>query len=151
MSDTFIVYVSDKAPNQEPNVVRDIAISSSRNNMTEGVSGILMGVGDKFLQVLEGKAETVDQLLKKIERDPRHTNLKVLYQGNLNERVFARWSMGCVVGGEGSADGQLYLDDIASKLESICSDPEHGKLGEQIKDLLIEIPKRIAENQLSVG
>ena len=154
MSNTFIVYVSNKAENSEPTVVRDIAIDSSRNNQMNNISGVLMGVGDHFLQVLEGESEVLDELLAKIEVDPRHRDLRVLYRGEMGERVFGRWSMGCVTpANESTGDllaSQCYFDDIAKELERLCESDTEDQ-AEKLKDLLIQIPQRLAEQSVSVN
>ncbi len=108
-----------------------------------------MGVGCHFLQVLEGEASVLDELLAKIERDPRHKDLKVLFRGKLEERVFGRWSMGCVTASDATSADDHYFDDISQEIERLCKEEseEHREL---LKDLLIEIPKRFAENKLSV-
>lgn len=153
MNNTFIVYVSDRADVSDPMLVRDIAIDSSRNNQMNNISGILMAVGSHFLQVLEGEPTVLDELLTKIEKDPRHTNLKVLYRGEMQERVFGRWSMGCVTSTNNPSSGDLtasqcYFDDIAEQLKALADDDTAGQ-NERLKDLLIEIPKRFAEQSVS--
>ena len=149
MANLFMVYVSTRTGENDPNVVRDIAIESSRNNQMSGISGILMGVGNYFLQVLEGDEQVVEKLLKKIEKDPRHTDLEVLFRGPMDERVFGRWSMGCV-SSDSSIEGQLYFDDIAAELKNLCESNEPNRC-DGLKNLLIEIPKRFAENQVSIS
>lgn len=147
MSSTFIVYVSNRVATDDPFLPRDIAIESSRNNQMSNISGILMGVGNHFLQVLEGKEDVLEKLLAKIEKDPRHTDLRVIYKGELEERVFGRWSMGCV---SATGSGNCEFDDIAKELQSLCeSDSEQKR--ESLMDLLIEIPKRFAENKLAIS
>ena len=151
MSTTFTVYVSTKTEVSDPNDVRDIAIASSRNNQISGISGILMGVGEHFLQVLEGAEEVVDELLQKIEADLRHKDLRVLYRGPLEERVFGRWSMGCVSSESTSQEGQLYFDDLAHELAELCAvENDDGEKYDKLKDLLVEIPKRFADQQFSI-
>jgi hypothetical protein len=55
---------------------------------------VLLFRSGNFLQVLEGKKETVLALYEKIVRDPRHTRRKTLFQGNSIQRDFPDWSMG---------------------------------------------------------
>jgi hypothetical protein len=43
---------------------------------------------------LEGPEEAVDELMAKIARDPRHTDVRVLLTENLEERRFSEWTMG---------------------------------------------------------
>ena len=77
-------------------LVRDIAIESMQSNRAINVSGILMAIGNYFLQVLEGEEEVVDKLLAKISKDQRHKDIRILYRGAFPDRIFGQWSMGCI-------------------------------------------------------
>jgi hypothetical protein len=50
-----------------------------------------------FAQVLEGPAEEVDRVLARIERDPRHHDVRLLRTSTIVTRDFPRWVMGSVV------------------------------------------------------
>jgi hypothetical protein len=45
------------------------------------------------MQVLEGPIATLNALYKKIEKDPRHKNSRILYNEPAKFRTFTRWSM----------------------------------------------------------
>ena len=47
-----------------------------------------------FLQVLEGKDDTVLALYSRLENDSRHTNVKMLLRSEIEERSFGDWKMG---------------------------------------------------------
>lgn len=49
-----------------------------------------------FFQVLEGEETVVREVIARIERDPRHTNLQILVEGSATQRMFPDWSMGFV-------------------------------------------------------
>jgi hypothetical protein len=49
-----------------------------------------------FLQILEGEEQDVEQLFSKIGKDKFHTNIKIIYRGDIDEREFSDWSMGFV-------------------------------------------------------
>ena len=149
MSNTFIVYVSTKTEPENMTVARDIAIDSSRNNHGKGISGILMGIGAHFLQVLEGHSSVLDELLDKIVKDDRHRDLRVLYRGKMEDRIFGRWSMGCVTPASGDAGGEHCFDDIAAEIRAHCEDGRGSP--ERLKDLLIQIPKRLAAREVAIS
>jgi len=63
-------------------------------NAGSGVTGMLLYGNATFLQVLEGEEAVVDALLETIRRDPRHTDLQVLYRKTIERREYSDWSMG---------------------------------------------------------
>jgi hypothetical protein len=68
--------------------------SSRANNARLSVSGVLLYHSGSFLQVLEGKPETVTTLYTKIERDKRHNRIVLLHRQTVSDRSFPEWSMG---------------------------------------------------------
>jgi hypothetical protein len=64
------------------------------NNTLMGITGLLLFKDGKFLQVLEGEERAVQELLSKIERDPRHSQMVESRWETLKERSFSDWSMG---------------------------------------------------------
>ena len=74
--------------------LRDLLAKSRENNSKLGISGMLLFKGGNFLQVLEGKKETVVALYEKITRDPRHHQITTLLEETSTKRDFPDWSMG---------------------------------------------------------
>lgn len=82
------------------------------NNARLDVSGLLLYNGaNTFFQILEGDADTVNLLYRKIRADDRHTQVTCLVRAEIIERSFAEWRMGfrnlsniAVVGLEGFSD-----------------------------------------------
>ena len=46
-----------------------------------------------YLQFLDGEAVIVDALYQKIEKDPRHTDVKMLVHEPISQRGYPKWSM----------------------------------------------------------
>lgn len=67
---------------------------SLTNNARTGITGMLLYGNDTFLQVLEGEAAAIDELVAKIRQDPRHTNIQLLHRRPIERRQYADWSMG---------------------------------------------------------
>jgi len=65
---------------------------AARNDKA-GVTGVLMKVGDHFVQVLEGEESTLLALVAKLLKDERHGDFHTLHRGPISERRFAKWSM----------------------------------------------------------
>lgn len=63
-------------------------------NKQNYISGILLYLNGKFIQVLEGKKSPVLALYAIIEQDPRHKRVRVVIEGSSSHRLFKDWSMG---------------------------------------------------------
>lgn len=74
----------------------DILAAADRNNPYFQVTGVLMASEGRFAQVLEGPGWAVESVFRSIERDPRHTDVEVLYCRPLTQRSFMGWSMGLI-------------------------------------------------------
>ncbi|MDZ8170785.1 BLUF domain-containing protein [Microbacterium xanthum] len=89
-----LVYVSNaRAALGDPELQR-ILTGSRENNDRLGVTGMLLHRNGRFVQILEGPADTVHALVERIAADPRHADLRVLLDEPIDERQFTAWSMG---------------------------------------------------------
>jgi hypothetical protein len=70
---------------------------SQRNNDRDELTGALASHGGRYVQVIEGSPSTLDGLLRRLERDPRHKDIKLLERENITERAFGRWAMASAV------------------------------------------------------
>jgi hypothetical protein len=93
MSINQLVYVSQSTRKMSSEDLNEIQRSAKNNNQHIDVTGSLFYNGGWFLQVLEGPLETLNALYKKIEKDPRHKNSRILYNEPAKFRTFTRWSM----------------------------------------------------------
>jgi hypothetical protein len=94
----------------------DILAVSRINNGIEGVSGLLLAGGGRYIQVLEGSAESVELIFALIRADNRHSDLVVLHDGLCERRAFGSWTM-----------ANLDQDDrnqVAFRLERFLSSAE---------------------------
>jgi hypothetical protein len=89
-----LVYLSEGSVPFSERDLRELLTKSRENNSNLGLTGMLLFKSGNFLQVLEGEKKTVLALYEKIARDPRHTRLKILFQGISPKRDFPDWSMG---------------------------------------------------------
>ena len=89
-----ILYVSTIAADAPIRVVADIAVKARAVNQERGITGLLIFDGMHFCQQLEGSEEDISMLMGKIAGDPRHTQMHVLHQGQLDKRRFRRFSLG---------------------------------------------------------
>ncbi len=90
-----LFYCSYAAPEIRNEDILDILEVSRRNNEQLGITGILLywKKTNEFLQVLEGERQVIFDLYEIILKDPRHSLLKLVYHGEIQERGFKNWSM----------------------------------------------------------
>ena len=70
-------------------------LSEARNaNADRDVTGLLLYREGSFYQVLEGSKSAVMATFHDIEGDPRHKEVRILFNGETDAREFADWKMG---------------------------------------------------------
>ena len=62
-------------------------------NALDGITGLLVFNGTHFLQIIEGGAEAVDDLVERLRRDPRHGGFEIRDERRVDRRSFPEWSM----------------------------------------------------------
>lgn len=88
-----IVYESLASDSLGEEEVLDILRKSQVRNNQAHVSGILVFCGGRFLQFLEGPPDQVEALYERIERDPRHHELRVLSRTDGEKLLMPTWAM----------------------------------------------------------
>ena len=70
-------------------------LSEARDaNAVRDVTGLLLYREGSFYQVLEGSESAVMATFRAIEGDPRHKEVRILFDGETDAREFADWKMG---------------------------------------------------------
>jgi hypothetical protein len=94
-----IIYISrstfettDAINKIEPNVVRILA-KSRTNNRKNGLVGVLYFGDGAFFQCLEGDEDAINNLFAKIEKDPRHKDVKLISKKHILRLSFPDWAM----------------------------------------------------------
>ena len=59
----------------------------------DGITGLRVYTGTHFLQIIEGAAPAIDDLLDRLRRDPRHSALQVRDERVVEQSGFPAWSM----------------------------------------------------------
>lgn len=88
-----LCYISTARPNVGADAVDDILAASRRNNASAHVTGLLLFNGKRFLQLLEGAPDAVEETFARISRDPRHFAVVKLSERTLDGREFGEWDM----------------------------------------------------------
>ncbi|SOB86938.1 Sensors of blue-light using FAD [Sphingomonas guangdongensis] len=85
-----ITYSSRAADDVDADAILQV---SRHNNALDGITGILVIEGQAITQVLEGPGESVAAAFIRIARDPRHSEVTLLSDREIEERDFGYWSM----------------------------------------------------------
>jgi hypothetical protein len=87
------VYVSSAVRLMPEEEILEILRAARKRNEGLGITGMLLYRGGNFLQVLEGPAAAVDQLIDKIKKDPRHRGVILMSRKAIEGRQFGDWQM----------------------------------------------------------
>lgn len=87
---TFKPFQAGDSINQE---IREILSTARRENQKNNLVGALYYGHGCFFQCLEGKQEDIDALYAKLQKDPRHHDLRILSLQPIEQRRFSSWEM----------------------------------------------------------
>jgi hypothetical protein len=89
-----VLYSSTASAPFDDEQLAELLTHARAANAAHGITGMLLYRAGRFVQVIEGPEAEVRELLADIERDPRHTGVRVLMEERLGERNFSEWTMG---------------------------------------------------------
>lgn len=125
--------------------VQALAGDAAARNLPIGVTGLLFSIRDRFIQVLEGDAETVGALYRRITADPRHGQVIKVLDAPINDRAFADWSMRLITEDELTGKEQAIVIDALRSIDPAFPPPRgsgtliellDGDLGQVLRDAL---------------
>ncbi|WP_380873944.1 blue-light sensor BLUF [Sphingomonas sp. DBB INV C78] len=104
--------------------VNEIYQAARHLNALDGITGLLLFDGVRFLQIVEGVEAAVDDLMARLRHDPRHSAIEVRDERAIDARSFADWSMELfrVSPGYGAARreiGQLLPEDTTPAVREL--------------------------------
>lgn len=114
--------------------LRAIHQSARHLNALDGISGLLLFDGSRFLQIVEGTEEAVDNLVERLRMDPRHSAFELRDERYVDRRSFPDWSMELVrvSAGYGSAKAE-----VAAMLPAAVAAP--------VRELVLRMSGQLAE------
>lgn len=115
-----LVYVSRSVRSVNSAIgMSDILAEARPNNARDEITGCLTAIDGRFVQVVEGEADRLDDLINRLLRDERHTDLRVLERRTVVERAFPEWDMLSPVLVTAEIDDlrRLMRDDSPGKLD----------------------------------
>ena len=108
-------------------VLDSITATSAKNNQKIGVTGMLLGIENRYLQYLEGEEAEVKALLQRIKKDGRHYEVTQWVSGFADDRTFSNWSMGSWLMSNQELESLSALADIRSFLKDPKSQTNGSK------------------------
>lgn len=94
-----MIYRSHAAEGFDLEALLAMLVHARERNAMRRVTGLLLHEHGRFLQVLEGPLEEVEDLWNAIQRDPRHDDVELVCQVDGVQRWFGDWAMGLVDAG----------------------------------------------------
>jgi len=96
MSLSRLVYFSEIAiaPTERDWRILELQKIAVTENRRRHLTGALIYDDRWFAQALEGEIQFVEEIFARILRDTRHSNVKILSNAVVPERLFGKWSMG---------------------------------------------------------
>lgn len=91
---SHLIYVSRAVKLMQSADLIEILNTARNVNKTLDVTGLLLYKDQSFLQVLEGMAESIENLFNKISADDRHYQVRQLIFEKKGQRDFSQWTMG---------------------------------------------------------
>jgi hypothetical protein len=89
-------------------------------NALDGISGLLLFDGSRFLQIVEGAEDAVDNLVERLRMDPRHSAFELRDERYVERRSFPDWSMELV---RVSAGYGNVREEVRAALPDAVSEP----------------------------
>ena len=71
----------------------DIHQTARHLNALDGITGLLLFDGSRFLQIIEGGEEAIDSLVDRLRNDHRHSAFEIRDTRLVERRSFPDWSM----------------------------------------------------------
>ncbi len=89
----YLIYTSQETEPMSNQMLLDLLSQANSRNKELDITGVLIYLKDRFIQLLEGDVRHVYEVYSSIERDPRHHHVTLLLTGYHTERLFPDWSM----------------------------------------------------------
>ena len=88
-----LIYVSDASGTLAADDVFTIIETSAHNNLRDDLTGFLIFSQRRFFQLVEGPEAHIAALLARLNKDPRHSSIRILSRQTITERAYPRWQM----------------------------------------------------------
>jgi hypothetical protein len=113
--------------------LNDIHQTARHLNALDGVTGLLLFDGSRFLQIVEGSEAAIDNLVERLRLDRRHSAFEVRDERFVERRSFSDWSMELVRISAGYRDAR---DEVAAILPAAVAPP--------VRELVLKMSGQLA-------
>jgi len=113
MLSLMYVSVADGMPD-DADLVAILTVACQRN-VEFGVTGLLVYRNGRFMQLLEGPDDAVEDRFARIAADSRHTDIQVLGRNAVASRWFPDWSMAFQPSSDGSTQQLPGFSDFFTR------------------------------------
>jgi hypothetical protein len=90
----YLIYTSQTRHSWDDAALIELLKRSIELNAENEITGMLVFLQDRFIQLLEGTEAQVKSTFGRIVNDKRHEKVRIILQGELEKRIFSGWSMG---------------------------------------------------------
>jgi hypothetical protein len=110
-----LTYVSEPAQEMSFLGLMRLLYHSYLSNANKGITGALIFENNHFGQVIEGPKDQIEDLWKRIQKDSRHKNIRLIDSKPIKHRSFSKWTMVF----QGSEEVAKNLPEVAVAVESV--------------------------------
>ena len=89
----YLIYTSVPAKAMNDIELQELLSVAREANSRFDVTGLLIGLPESFIQLIEGPRANIEQLYQNIMVDKRHYRVTTLREGLIDERFFPDWAM----------------------------------------------------------
>lgn len=107
--------------------------SARHLNALDGITGLLVFNGTRFLQIVEGTSEALDDLIDRLRRDDRHSAVEIRDDRKVERKSFLDWSMELIRVNSGYLEARREIGDAL---------PDAVTPG--VRQLILEMSRNIA-------
>ena len=107
-----LTYTSRARLDHSDRDLREIHEAARHLNALDGITGLLLFDGVRYLQILEGSEEAIDHLAERLRMDPRHGSFEVRDERFVERRSFSDWSMNLFRLNAGYAEARADVDPL---------------------------------------
>ena len=115
----------------------DIHQAARHLNALDGITGLLIFDGRRFLQIIEGSEEAIDNLVERLRGDTRHSAIEIRDERFVEARSFPHWSMELVTVSAG------YLR-ARPEIESALP----AQVAPAVRELVLKMSDALAETEM---
>lgn len=91
---SHLVYVSTACEPIGDEKLAELLAQARAHNERKSITGMLLYKDERFIQLLEGHEDDVQEIFGKIKRDDRHYDVQLMWFRYAQYREFPDWTMG---------------------------------------------------------